>query len=132
MQRKTEQRQAISDCIKHAQRPLSVQEILESAQLQVPNMGIATVYRNIKALVKNGWIQTVELPGEAPRYELADMEHHHHFHCRKCSRVFDINACPSNLDNLAPPGFTVIEHEIILYGHCPECTDFGANQQSPA
>jgi Fur family ferric uptake transcriptional regulator len=51
MERNTRQRSAIRDAIAQAQRPLLPHEVLEAARTEVPGMGIATVYRNLKALV---------------------------------------------------------------------------------
>ena len=88
----------------------------------MPQLGLATVYRSIRALVDEDWLVEVELPGEPSRYEVAHKEHHHHFHCRVCDRVFDLDGCPGSLRELAPRGFRVESHEIILYGQCPECS----------
>ena len=52
MERNTRQRTAIRDAIALANRPLLAQEVLDAAQNQVPGLGIATVYRNIKSLVE--------------------------------------------------------------------------------
>ena len=54
MERNTRQRSAIRDAIAQAQRPLLPQEVLEAARTEVPGLGIATVYRNLKALVEEG------------------------------------------------------------------------------
>jgi Fur family ferric uptake transcriptional regulator len=121
MERSTRQRAAIRDVIERAQRPLSPLEILGAAQAVVPELGMATVYRNLKSLTVEGELQTVTLPGEPARYELASQGHHHHFQCTGCQRVFDVRGCPGNLDALAPHGFTVERHEITLYGHCRDC-----------
>lgn len=123
MQRKTRQRDAIREAIRKAGRPLSPQEILEETQETVPNLGLATVYRNIKALVESHWLKVVELPGAPDRYELADQGHHHHFHCRQCDRVFDVDGCPGDMTTLTPAGFELEDHEIVLYGRCSACTD---------
>jgi len=122
MQRKTLQRSAIRDALEEAGRPLSPQEILEAAQAGVPGLGIATVYRNVRALESEGWLQAVDLPGAPSRYEVADKDHHHHFHCRRCDGVFDIEHCPGSFKDLAPRGFRLESHEIILYGLCDGCT----------
>jgi len=121
MERKTRQRDALQEAIREAGRPLTPQEILAAAQEHVPSLGIATVYRNIKSLVSEGWLRAVEMPGGADRYEVADLHHHHHFHCRKCDRVYDVEGCPGDLEHLAPSGFRVDEHEIVLYGVCEIC-----------
>ena len=121
MERSTRQRSAIRSAIEAAGRPLSTQEVLDAAQAEVPAMGMATVYRNVKLLIDAGEIAVVTLPGESPRYEAAQHAHHHHFQCDLCRRVFDVHACPGDLTNLAPPGFTVSHHELTLYGECGEC-----------
>lgn len=82
---------------------------------------MATVYRNLKMLVDEGAIAVVTLPGESPRYEPAEHAHHHHFQCTQCRRVFDVHACPGDIGQLAPKGFTVEHHELTLYGRCDEC-----------
>jgi len=123
MERKTRQHQAIFDVMADASRPLLAQEILALASGAVPQLSVATVYRHLKAKQDEGVIKAVVLPGQNPRYEMASRAHHHHFQCRQCERVFDLEACPGNLDRLAPSGFTVEEHEIILYGRCGECVD---------
>ena len=122
MERSTRQRSAIRTVIDAAGRPLSPQEVLETAQAEVPALSMATVYRNLKMLVNEGEIATVTLPGDSPRYESSEHAHHHHFQCTQCKRVFDVHACPGNLAQLAPKGFTVEHHELTLYGRCDNCT----------
>lgn len=123
MERITKQGTAILCAIKAAGRPLLSQEILNISSAEVPGIGIATVYRNIKSLLEIGAIQEVRLPGENPRYEIAEADHHHHHHfqCYKCDKVYDVNACPGDFSQLAPVGFTVKDHDLILYGSCADC-----------
>jgi len=121
MERNTRQRSAIREAIAQAERPLLPQEVLDAAQQAVPGLGIATVYRNLKALVDEGELKAVNLPGENPRFELAGHQHHHHFQCTHCQRVFDVHACPGDLSRLAPQGFTVEDHDLTLYGRCKDC-----------
>lgn len=135
MERNTRQRSAIRDVIAQADRPLLPQEVLDAAQQAVPGLGIATVYRNLKVLVEEGELQAVNLPGENPRFELAAHQHHHHFQCQACQRVFNVHACPGNLSGLAPQGFTVEGHDITLYGRCKDCAlpaARGARRQAAA
>src|SRR5471032_373783 len=121
MERSTRQNTAIREAIEAAGRPLSPTEVLDEARREVAALGLATVYRNLKALVDEGTVQVVTLPGEVARYEIAHHGHHHHFRCDVCQRVFDVHQCPGDLAGLAPPGFTVARHEITLYGQCPDC-----------
>ncbi|MEO7157134.1 MAG: transcriptional repressor [Vicinamibacterales bacterium] len=121
MERNTRQRGAIRRVFQRADRPLSTGEVLAGAQSEVAGLGIATVYRNIRTLCDEGWLVAVELPGDSPRYELQGKPHHHHFHCRRCNKVFEVDGCVPTLNAFAPKGFTLDDHEIVLYGSCADC-----------
>lgn len=120
--RKTKQRDALVNVLDRADRPLSVGELLEAASKRIDGLGVATVYRAVGALLDEGRIEAVEIPGEPTRYERADKGHHHHFQCEKCDRVFDIAGCLENLRKLVPPKFRVKQHSVMLYGLCPSCS----------
>lgn len=119
--RKTKQRDALRETLERSERPLSVEELLEAGSRRVKGLGVATVYRAIGALLEEGEIVAVEIPGEPTRYERSDKGHHHHFQCEKCERVFDVAGCLENLRRLAPPKFRVREHSLTLYGLCAAC-----------
>lgn len=122
MRRTTQQGTLIRQAFQDAGRPLGPQEVLEIAQSHRPKLGIATVYRNIKGLVEDGWLRTVALPGGPDRYEVAGKHHHHHFHCRSCDGVYEVDECPDDVERITPEGFEVESHEIILYGVCDGCS----------
>ena len=121
MARMTRQRMAIRRAFEDARRPLGPQECLDIASRSVPDLGIATVYRNINTLVETGWLRVVELPALPDRYETAGRRHHHHFHCRRCDGVFEVESCPGGFSALAPTGYRVEDHDLILYGVCRSC-----------
>lgn len=121
MLRKTRQRSAIREAFETCDRPISPEEVLTEAQRHVDGLGIATVYRNIKTLVEEGWLTAVELPGQSPRYELAGKGHHHHFHCNDCGHVYELQGCVGSFRSMIPRGFLVTGHEVLLYGRCQAC-----------
>jgi Fur family ferric uptake transcriptional regulator len=120
MERNTRQRSAIRDALNSAARPLLPQEILGLAQQSIPGVSLATVYRNLNALVQEGQARPVNLPGESTRFERPHA-HHHHFQCLACQQVFDFHGCPGDLAHLAPQGFIVHDHDLTLYGFCATC-----------
>lgn len=109
------------DVLSAATRPLTPDEIRIAAARKVRGLGIATVYRALRLLVDAGDAVIVEVPGATPRYERSGRGHHHHFHCRSCEQVFEVDDCPGNVARIAPPGFRVDGHEIVLFGLCARC-----------
>lgn len=119
--RNTRQKDAIRSAFLLGGRPLSPEETLNYAQKFVEGISIATVYRNIGTLVDDKWLVTVEIPGESTRYEIAGKEHHHHFHCNDCGKVFEMEGCGLEIKRKLPRGFRVTGHEFFLYGSCADC-----------
>ncbi len=119
--RQTKQRAAIKRAIKKAGRPLSTGEVLVAARKSVAELGIATVYRNLKSLQSEGEIIQVALPGQPARWEKAMQEHHHHFLCRRCDRLIDIQIYSRDLLGLVPDGYILEDHDVLLRGLCADC-----------
>ncbi|MGH7244401.1 MAG: Fur family transcriptional regulator [Phycisphaerales bacterium] len=121
MERNTKQRDAIKSVITEAHGPVSAREVFDLAQRRVRGMGMATVYRTLKSLVADRGIVQVEMPGEPPRFEISGKGHHHHFYCRSCGKMFEVEQCPGDLSYLAPKGFKLENHDLLLLGLCAEC-----------
>lgn len=121
MERKTKQRGAIFNVLEDEGRPLSYQEIFDKAKRVVPNLGIATVYRAVKEYLEAEQIVAVELPGDAARYELKGKHHHHHFWCRLCDKLFEVETCPGKLNIHPPKGFKSEYHDVLFKGLCAGC-----------
>jgi Fur family transcriptional regulator, ferric uptake regulator len=119
--RNTRQKDAIRTAFVETDRPLSPEEVLSYAQRVVSDMSIATVYRNLKAMVEDGWLVAVELPGDPPRYELSGKKHHHHFLCNDCQKVYEVEGCVPTTKHKLPRGFRALSHDFILHGICAAC-----------
>jgi Fur family ferric uptake transcriptional regulator len=121
MIRNTLQRRAISRVFSVDVPPLTPQEVLVSAQEDIPALGIATVYRTLKSMVESGALVVVNLPGEASRYELTEKRHHHFFSCRACGKVSVVNKCIADFKEMIPSSYKLERHEVVLYGLCDKC-----------
>ena len=119
---RSEARTKILEVIVHETRHFSTQELLDKIQARYPEVGRATVYRNLPILVESGLI--VEGPTDADgqiHYELADDEHHDHIMCLDCKRIFEfhddsIEARQASISKKM--GFTVKEHRHVVYAAC--------------
>ena len=119
--RKTRQRAAIRSLLESAPHPLTVDEVKRGVADSLGRVGIATVYRSLNALREEGWLRSVEVPGEPVRYERSHKEHHHHFACSSCERLFDVSGCV-DVTVMVPKNFRVDDHAVTLYGVCAECS----------
>ncbi|MCS6970639.1 MAG: transcriptional repressor [Planctomycetota bacterium] len=119
--RDTPQRRAIAAVLERAEGPLSVHDILQRAQREVPRLGIATVYRVLAELRRARAVVSVEVAGHPVCYEATRRAHHHHFHCRRCRTLYDVGGCVAELASLLPRGFQLEDHEIVLRGLCARC-----------
>ena len=133
MERHTRQRDAVFAALSDNTRSLTPPEICELAQREVPRLNLSTVYRQLRDLLESGEVVRVDLPGQPTRYEAlceaahsSAEHHHHHFHCNACDRVFPIHACPGSMDDLAPKGFRVEQHDLTLHGRCADCAGAAA------
>lgn len=123
--RETAQRKVIRAIFEQAEHPLKPQEVADAARKKLPSLGVATVYRNVNRLVEEGWLETVQIPGDSARYERSLDAHHHFFLCRSCDRVYRVNGCHDQWRALTPQGFELDTHEMILYGRCADCASPG-------
>lgn len=124
MKRQTKQRSVVQQIFEQAQRPLSPSEVFDQARSELRAISLATIYRTLKALIDDGTLVPVSLPGLPDRYETRGCaeHHHHHFHCDGCGRVFDVPGCGLHTDVRNPSGFSVKRHAVVLYGDCRECS----------
>jgi Fur family ferric uptake transcriptional regulator len=121
MQRKTSQREAIQEVFIEKNRPLGIEDILTHGRAIVASLNQATVYRNLKILVENGWLTQFNHPTLGSLYERTGKEHHHHFYCHVCKQVYELPGCPLAKGDIAPKGFVIEDHEVFLSGICPDC-----------
>lgn len=117
----TRQRLVLEQVFRSAQRPLTPGEVCQRARRTIPSVGLATVYRALRQFVSEGQIRIVDIPGVPPHYESAGRRHHHFFLCQQCRQVFNLIGCVRGVGSLAPQGFRVQQHEIVLYGECADC-----------
>lgn len=120
--RQTFQRAAMLRVVEEADGPLSALQIFEQAQLEVPEIGLSTIYRTLKMLLAQEVVQSVLLPDGVSRYEKVGRGPHH-FHCRSCSRIWTLenNAETMLRCSHLRGGFVVEDNEIIFRGQCPHC-----------
>lgn len=97
--------------------------IYQAVIAEHPHISRATVYRNLNILCEMGLIRRLSIQNGADRFD-ANLEHHAHFQCRQCQRIFDV-AWPL-VDTPAlmmEKGFMIDEDIVLFRGLCPECVE---------
>ena len=91
---------------------------------QFPDLSLATVYRNLCEMKKNGEIQSVAVFGGRERFD-AVTENHSHFIFDKCGKIDDFDAVShdGSIDKLAQEDFDgkIVYHTLVFHGVCPDC-----------
>ena len=105
---------------------LTAQEIFDELRASGRRVGIASVYRILEQLTRDGYVQRIDLGAGVSRYEPAhpDGEHHHHLVCDDCGRVvaFEDKRLEQALEGLSTRlGHEIAAHDVVLRGECSDC-----------
>ena len=107
---------------------LTAEEIYKLVCKTDKNIGIATVYRNLKFLEDSGYIKRAYISDNLSAcYELHkenDKHSHHHLICKFCGNVIDFEE--DLLDAIekivtVTTGFEICDHSLVFYGKCKKC-----------
>lgn len=118
VRRSTRQRRLILDAVKDSLNHPSASDIY--ATLADSGIGIATIYRQLSALVEDGEIGSFEYQGEV-RYDPI-VQPHAHIVCSKCDKIWDVEL-PKGINNLAPrnDSFENFDVDLTWKGVCNDC-----------
>lgn len=108
----------------------TVELILRDLNQSLPISSQATVYSSLQALRDAGLVREVLLEEGVSRYD-ANVMPHHHFRCRCCSSIEDIewSMLPSlSLDGVRS-NLQVERYEVTVHGLCDRCQDQAENSQ---
>jgi len=101
---------------------ISVRDIYEKIQEKFPSLSLATVYKNINAMMENRFINELKIVGQDNKYELVK-ERHSHMICRNCGDIEDVFIDTKGLEKSVPAqsDFRVEETSIQFFGLCKKC-----------
>jgi Fur family ferric uptake transcriptional regulator len=105
---------------------LTAQEIFDRLRGEGRRVGIASVYRALDQLSREGFLQRVDLGSGTSRFEPihSDGEHHHHLVCDDCGKVeaFADDELERALRKVeGQTGYSVAAHDVVLRGVCDTC-----------
>ena len=105
---------------------LTAQEMFDEVRGRGRRVGIASVYRALEQLSRDGFIQRIDVGSGTTRFEPihADGEHHHHLVCGDCGKVEafaddELEAALRKVEEQT--GYSVAGHDVVLRGVCDSC-----------
>ncbi|NLY75821.1 MAG: transcriptional repressor [Firmicutes bacterium] len=124
-QKLTSQRKIILNAFLNSEHHVSTEELYDTLKQDYPAIGLATVYRTLKLLCECGLAIELRLSDGIVRYEhLFNHDHHDHLVCMRCGKIIEV--VEPEIEELQEKlardhGFSVIYHQMELYGICREC-----------
>lgn len=109
----TKARLQLLQIFKNTNFPVSASDLLKKIKVNK-----TTIYRELDFLVDKGIVNEVNFGDRKKRFELKDLEHHHHLVCLNCKSVEDVNI---NESFNVPKSFKVIKHNLEFFGFCASC-----------
>lgn len=103
----------------HCDHP-TVEMMHEDLVGDIPTISKTTIYNTLNALAQKGIIRAITITGTETRYDFVDFRHHH-FLCRKCGKVIDVDIKCPYLQKRDIKGHQVEELHGYLKGICKEC-----------
>jgi len=121
--RHSKQRDAILDELCSRTDHPTADELFVSLREQMPNISLATVYRNLSLLANDGVVLRLTCGDTADHFD-GNTAPHYHIYCRVCHRLYDVDVHEIDLINsLANTNYNglIESHSITFYGICEKC-----------
>jgi Fur family ferric uptake transcriptional regulator len=120
-ERKTWQRGAILQALQDASCHVTAEELHRRLRRGPRPIGLATVYRAVEALVREGLAEPANVGDGKTRYGLT-AKHHDHLVCLGCGRWEPLGQCLlRGIPRRLAAGFRVVSHQLEVYGYCARC-----------
>ncbi len=100
---------------------MNIDDLYKKLLEKFPSISLATIYKNINAMIEKVFLKEVKLPNAKAVYELIK-EEHSHLVCSSCGIVEDIYVDSSTLVNTMKTDFKIENTSIVFSGTCAKCT----------
>lgn len=104
---------------------LTAADIADTARRRLGSVSTQAIYDVLHALTDSGLVRCIEPAGGPARFEGRVGDNHHHFVCRSCGALSDVDCAVGYAPCLQPPrlaGQDIEEAEVIYRGLCVACS----------
>lgn len=121
--RRSRQKKSVLTAVNLLANHPTAEEVFFKAREETPTISISTVYRNLRILVDEGKLVSIQTPGSEAHYD-HNKKDHYHIQCRICGKLIDIDVPLLDLKTIRPrnaSGFIVDEVCVTFKGLCRDC-----------
>ncbi|MGW7255110.1 Fur family transcriptional regulator [Streptomyces sp. NPDC054834] len=122
--RVTAPRMAMLTAVHESPDHLDADALRERAQRITGRLSLQATYNVLRALTDAGLVRCTQIPGHPARYETERHDNHHHFVCRACGTIRDVEctvgAAPC-MEPRLPDEYDTQEAAVTFWGLCPDC-----------
>ena len=117
-------RDTILEYLRNTNAHPSAEKIFTDLKMQIPDLAMGTVYRNLALFKEKGLVSSVATVNGVERFD-ANTDPHVHFICNKCDAVIDLHQMqiPETLYGTAEGccGGKISDYQVSFSGTCREC-----------
>lgn len=121
--RMTRQRQVVLEELRRVCNHPTADELFHQVRRRLPQISLATVYRNLDVLAREGSVRRLDAGSGPARYD-GDLAPHYHVRCEACGHLEDMHepvlATPE-LPQATEGGYQFTGVRLELLGICPAC-----------
>lgn len=128
----SKKRDAILECVKGTDTHPSAEWVYNQLKPGIPNLSLATVYRNLSLFLEEGLISSVGVIGGLERFD-GNTDPHVHFICTGCGQIQDLPTLevPTELRSrvAAETGGCITDAILRFQGRCKVCKEMQVQVQ---
>ncbi len=121
----TRQRAVVFDYLQSVEHHPTAEEVYLAVKKSLPKVSLATVYKNLEALIEAGAASKLTYGDGSARYDIRT-DHHYHLRCLVCGTIWDVEPTEisQSFKRMRPRrGFHVTDLRLELLGTCRECRE---------
>ncbi len=116
----TPQRIAIVEELYHNGH-MNIDDLYKKLLSKFPSISLATIYKNVNAMIEKVFLNEVKIPNAKAVYELVK-EDHSHLVCSSCGIIEDIHVDTSVLETSVQTDFKIENTSVVFSGICHKCS----------
>lgn len=100
---------------------MNIDDLYKNLLEKFPSISLATIYKNVNAMIEKVFLNEVKIPHAKSVYELVK-EDHSHLVCNECGMIEDIQVDTSVIESSLVTDFKIENTSVVFSGICKHCS----------